>query len=761
MKIATLLFTYNRSHHTERTIEGLKNNTVLPQKLYVFQDGLKEGMDDSEWKKVNRLINSIDWCDKEIIVSQCNKGLAESIVSGINYAFRDYDAVIVLEDDCVATSNFMSFMQQCFEKYRDNREVYSVSGYSYPFHLKKVQYDIYGCGRISSWGWGTWKDRWNIFEKDYEIVKKMKKNPEDSVKLAMWGRDLEEMLAGNVRGDLDSWAVFWALNIIAREGICINPYESLITNIGTDGSGVHCSTTDKYKVDLIDEKKEDFSLPDKIDILDETREAFAPLYGSYTAVSREDAAKETILLYGLGYYFKQNEKKVNEQYNIRAFVDRRKRGWFAGKKIIKANEISSYDYDKILVMIQDAKECDSIVKNLIEQGIDGKKILTGRSFCEGGKLIDGQQSVGEAIQVKANRLDRGFERYQTEFEEKALNVLRSGWYVLGKEVTSFEREFAAFTGAEYCVGVGSGLDALWLAVRALGIGPGDEVIVQGNTYIASVMGITMNGAIPVFVEPDEFYQIDAGRIEEKITSRTKAVMVVHLYGQVAVMDEITALCRKHKIRLIEDCAQSHAACFKDKMTGTFGDTGCFSFYPSKNLGGFGEGGAVITNDEQTADMIRILRNYGSEKRYYNKVIGTNSRLDELQAGLLRVRLSHIEEITGEREWLANNYSEKIKNSSVILPEGRKGTRTVWHQYVIRTKARDKFQSYLKQNGVDTMIHYPVPPHLAQAYQYLGYHPGDLPVTEKYAQEVLSLPMYSGMTEEEQDWVIKVINQYGG
>lgn len=365
------------------------------------------------------------------------------------------------------------------------------------------------------------------------------------------------------------------------------------------------------------------------------------------------------------------------------------------------------------------------------------------------------------MQVQTNRLDRGFEKYQSEFEQKALEVLRSGWYVLGREVTAFEEEFATFTGAEYCVGVGSGLDALILAVRALGIGAGDEVIVQGNTYIASVMGITINAATPVFVEPDEYYQIDANRIEEKISSKTKAVMVVHLYGHTAQMDQISELCKKYNLKLIEDCAQSHGACFNGQMTGTFGDVGCFSFYPSKNLGGFGEGGAVITGDAQIAEEIKILRNYGSEKRYHNKVVGTNSRLDELQAGLLRVRLRHLEEITQEREQIAECYTENIKNLLVRLPQTRKGSRPVWHQYVVRTKARDVFQNYLKQNGIGTIIHYPIPPHLSEAYKNLGFRAGTFPVTEQYADEVLSVPMYNGMTKEEQDWVIKTINEYNG
>ena len=363
------------------------------------------------------------------------------------------------------------------------------------------------------------------------------------------------------------------------------------------------------------------------------------------------------------------------------------------------------------------------------------------------------------MQVKANRLDRGFQKYQTEFEQKALDGLRSGWYVLGKEVSAFETEFAAFTGSTHCVGVGSGLDALWLGIRALGIGEGDEVIVQGNTYIASVMVITLNNAVPVFVEPDEYFQINADQIEEKITARTKAVMVVHLYGQVAQMDKILRICEKYDLKLIEDCAQSHGACFGSKSTGTFGDIGCFSFYPSKNLGGFGEGGAIITDNEETAKAVRMLRNYGSEKRYYNKVIGVNSRLDEIQAGLLRIRLAHMEEIIQEREVLARRYRDGIHNAEIVLPGERVGTRTVWHQYVVRVKERDRFQEYLKRSGIETIIHYPIPPHLSEAYESLSYKRGDLPITEKYADEVLSIPMYNGITREEQNWVIDAINEY--
>jgi dTDP-4-amino-4,6-dideoxygalactose transaminase len=369
--------------------------------------------------------------------------------------------------------------------------------------------------------------------------------------------------------------------------------------------------------------------------------------------------------------------------------------------------------------------------------------------------------------IMQSRLDRGYERYQEEFEKKALEVLRSGWYILGKEVQSFEEEFAKYVGTKYAVGVGNGLDALWLAFRVLGIGKGDEVIVQGNTYIASVMGITINDATPIFVEPDEFYQIDVDAIEEKITDKTKAILVVHLYGQAAGMDKVRQLCDKYNLKLVEDCAQSHGACFDGKMTGSFGDIGCFSFYPSKNMGAFGDAGAITTDSEELAKLVKIYRNYGSEKRYYNMVVGANSRLDELQAGLLRVRLSHMDEITAERTALALNYDKGIDNPKVIKPAVREDATSVWHQYVLRVPGsaeepdtmRNKLKTYLEENGISTIIHYPIPPHLSEAYGYLGHKKGFLPITEQYADEVISLPIYSGMTEEEQKKVIDCINRF--
>lgn len=363
------------------------------------------------------------------------------------------------------------------------------------------------------------------------------------------------------------------------------------------------------------------------------------------------------------------------------------------------------------------------------------------------------------MKVNANVLDRQFLMYQDEYEQKAINVLRKGWYVLGNEVSEFEKEFANYIGTEHCVGLASGLDALWISFRLLGIKEGDEVIVQSNTYIASVMGITMNGGTPIFVEPNEYHNIDVNKIEEKITNKTKAILVVHLYGQATPMDKVRELCDKHKLYLVEDCAQSHGAKFNGKTTGTFGDIGCFSFYPSKNLGGFGDGGAIVTNNSDLAQRFRVFRNYGSEKRYYNMVVGTNSRLDELQAGLLRVKLSHLDELNNERERIALNYLNGIKNPYIKLPQIEKNCTSIWHLFVIDTEYRDSLMNYLNENNIGTIIHYPIPPHLSEAYGYLGHKEGDFPIAEHMANSVLTLPLYNGMTEEEQNYVIEVINRF--
>lgn len=361
--------------------------------------------------------------------------------------------------------------------------------------------------------------------------------------------------------------------------------------------------------------------------------------------------------------------------------------------------------------------------------------------------------------IPQSRLDRGFEMHQKEYEEKALEVLRSGWYILGHEDEEFEKEFAAYTGAKYCKGLASGLDALILAFRALGIGAGDEVLVQGNTYIASVMGITVNGATPVFIEPDEYDLIDVDKLEAAITDKTKAILVVHLYGQATNMTKVSEVAKKYNLKVVEDCAQSHNATWQGKMTGNLSDVGCFSFYPSKNMGAFGDAGAIVTNDADIAEEIRVLRNYGSEKRYYNREIGMNSRLDEMQAGLLRVRLKHMDELTSERVRIAAKYDELITNPLIRKPKTREGATHVYHQYVIHCDRRDELKDFLESKGVGSIIHYPIPPHLQVGYKYLGHKEGDFPITEQYAKEVLSLPIYTGMTDEEIEEVANAINQF--
>ena len=364
--------------------------------------------------------------------------------------------------------------------------------------------------------------------------------------------------------------------------------------------------------------------------------------------------------------------------------------------------------------------------------------------------------------IMTNNLKRQYNLHSAEYESKALEVLRSGWYVLGNEVKSFEQEWANYIGSSFCVGLASGLDAQWISFKLLGIGKGDEVIVCSNAYIACVMGITINGATPVFVEPDAYENIDADKIEAAITPKTKAILAVHLYGQACDMTKIMDIAHAYDLRVVEDCAQSHGNHWQGKTVGTFGDVGCFSFYPSKGCGAFGDAGCIVTDDEELANAFRVFRNYGSEKRYHNMMIGSNSRLDELQAGLLRVKLSHLDEFNAERCSIAERYYSELKNPLIKLPLIRPGADSTWHQFVIHVPGhRDALMNYLKEREISTLIHYPIPPHLAEAYSYLGYKKGDFPIAEKYAEEVLSLPMYNGMTAEEITTVIEAINSFEG
>ena len=340
-------------------------------------------------------------------------------------------------------------------------------------------------------------------------------------------------------------------------------------------------------------------------------------------------------------------------------------------------------------------------------------------------------------------------------------VFDRSWYVDGQEDAAFEKAFAEYCGTEYCVGVGNGLDALYLVLKALQIGPGDEVLVPSNTYIATALAVTYLGATPVFVEPDiRTYNIDPARIEEKITSRTKAIMPVHLYGQACDMDPIMEIAKKHGLYVVEDCAQAHGATYKGRKIGTFGDASGFSFYPGKNLGALGDAGAVVTDNKALADQVRALGNYGSDYKYHHIYLGNNSRLDELQAAFLSAKLPHLERMNVERRRIAKRYLEGIHNDAVILPYVMPETEPVWHIFAVRCERRDALAEFLTEKGIGINKHYPIPMHLQKCYAGLQIPQGALPIAEQISATQLSLPMYYGMTEEQIDYVIDCVNAFG-
>ncbi|MBI4791980.1 MAG: DegT/DnrJ/EryC1/StrS family aminotransferase [Deltaproteobacteria bacterium] len=347
-----------------------------------------------------------------------------------------------------------------------------------------------------------------------------------------------------------------------------------------------------------------------------------------------------------------------------------------------------------------------------------------------------------------------YQELQGELDAACRRVLQGGWYILGREVAAFEQEFAAYCGVNHCVGVGNGLDALFLILRAYGIGAGDEVIVPANTYIASWLAVSHNGATPVPVEPAAgTYNIDPCLIEAAITSRTKAIMAVHLYGQAADMDPINALAARYQLKVIEDAAQAHGARYKGKRAGSLGDAAGFSFYPGKNLGAYGDGGAVLTDDPGLAALVRKLRNYGSGTKYYNDVMGFNSRLDELQAAFLRVKLTRLDEWNARRGGIAARYAEGLRHTSLTLPMVPDWADPVWHLYVVRSAHRDRLQQRLAAAGIDTLIHYPVPAHRQKAYSHMHMTEGSLPRTEKIHREVLSLPIGPHLAPGDQQRII--------
>ncbi|NJK78489.1 MAG: DegT/DnrJ/EryC1/StrS family aminotransferase [Chloroflexaceae bacterium] len=361
------------------------------------------------------------------------------------------------------------------------------------------------------------------------------------------------------------------------------------------------------------------------------------------------------------------------------------------------------------------------------------------------------------MQVPFVDLQAQHQAIRAEIDEAIAAVISKGDFILGKAVSLFEEEFAAFCEAKYAIGVDSGTSALELLLRAYEIGPGDEVITTANTFIATALGVSSVGAKPVLVDIDPVtYNMDVSKVEQAITERTKAILPVHLYGQPADMDPIIELARKHNLYVMEDAAQAHGARYKGKRVGSLADGGAFSFYPAKNLGACGDGGAVVTNDPEIADRLMLLRNYGQRKKYYHESIGYNHRLDTMQAGILRIKLRNLSAWNEARRRHAQRYNELFANTDVVYPVEMDGVESVWHLYVVRVEEREALQKYLSEQGISTGIHYPVPIHVQEAYKSLGYPEGSFPITEQYAPQIVSLPMFAELTDEAIQYVVEHI-----
>jgi dTDP-4-amino-4,6-dideoxygalactose transaminase len=354
-----------------------------------------------------------------------------------------------------------------------------------------------------------------------------------------------------------------------------------------------------------------------------------------------------------------------------------------------------------------------------------------------------------------------YKELRREMDAAYQRVMESGWYIGGEEVEAFEREFSAYCGVKNCVGVGNGLEALHLILQAYNIGPGDEVIVPANTYIATWLAVSYTGATPIPVEPDPHtYNLNPELVERVITNKSRAILPVDLYGQPADMDPLINIARKYNLKVIEDAAQAHGATYKGRQAGALGDASGWSFYPGKNLGAMGDAGAVTTQDDDLADRVRVLRNYGSRTKYYNEVKGFNSRLDPLQAAFLRVKLNYLEKWNRQRKLVAARYCDELANiPELTLPYVPEAIDPSWHLFVIRHPRRDALQKYLAEAGIGTLIHYPVPPHLSKAYAELGRKTGDFPITEQIANTALSVPMGPHLTTEQAEMVIRSIRSF--
>ncbi|MBE7092660.1 MAG: DegT/DnrJ/EryC1/StrS family aminotransferase [Clostridiales bacterium] len=362
------------------------------------------------------------------------------------------------------------------------------------------------------------------------------------------------------------------------------------------------------------------------------------------------------------------------------------------------------------------------------------------------------------MNIPFSTFDRMHADIRTEMLDKFTKMCDRGWFIQGSEYESFEKEFATYCDAKHCIGVGNGLDAIYLVLLALGIGRGDEVIIPSNTFIATALAVSYTGATPVLVDPDEItYNMCSKGLSEALTDKTKAIIPVHLYGQAAEMDEIMDFANKHNLFVVEDCAQAHGALYKGKKVGTFGVAGCFSFYPGKNLGALGDGGAVVSNSDEIAQKVRTIANYGSKEKYNHVYMGTNSRLDEVQAGLLRIKLQHLDEYNADRNRIANRYLEGIKNSKIKLPVIGKDRTHIWHIFAIMTSCRDELEKYLLDKGIGVAKHYPIAIPDQKAYASLNLP--HMPLASEIAATELSLPLFVGMTDEEIDYVIDAINNF--
>lgn len=360
-------------------------------------------------------------------------------------------------------------------------------------------------------------------------------------------------------------------------------------------------------------------------------------------------------------------------------------------------------------------------------------------------------------------IGKSYKELRTEIDAAISQVLKDGWYILGKNVESFEKVFATYCKVKYCIGVGNGMDALELILRAYNIGPGDEVIVPANTYIATALVVNLVGATPILVEPElQTYNIDPKKIEAAVTKKTKAVIAVHLYGQCAQTTAIRKICQTHKIKLIEDAAQAHGAMHSGKKAGSLGDAAGFSFYPGKNLGAFGDAGCVTTNNSEVASYIRLARNYGSKKKYHNLMKGFNSRLDEIQAAILKIKLKYLNQWNKRRYEIAQFYLRQINpdnNPNFILPEQLSGNKHVWHVFAVRTKKRKQFIEYLREREISTIIHYPLPFYLQPAYKELSKLKDKFPISNQIANEIVSLPIGPHLQKKEMEHVVKTVNAF--